>query len=177
MKIPLFSIVTIFLPILLLAQHTLSADTTKTIYKSLPTLKNYAISSSSLVSADTSWFKLGDKEVDEKTYRKYTKYTDNINKCKPCILLSYDTSENLLYKNVAYGDCRVGYWIEYYRNGKVKVTGHYKENATDNWENLFERGYCKQDGVWTYFNKSGLTIYAEIWKDGKLLKRVKRKGK
>lgn len=177
MKISLFFIVNIFCSIISLAQHVSATDTTKVFYKNLPTLKVYAISSSSMTSADTSWFKIEDKEVDEKTYRKFTRYKDYINKCKPCILLSYDTSENLVYKHIAYGDCRVGYWIEYYTSGKVKVIGHYKENITGNWENIFARGYCREDGVWTYFDKKGQIRYSEIWKEGKLLKRVKRKVK
>jgi len=177
MKFLLFFKVNIICPIILLAQHTAVTDTTKSIYKNLPVLKQYAVSSSALISADTSWFKLNDKEVDEKTYRKYTQYSDNINKCRPCILLSYDTSNNLLYKSIAYGDCRVGYWIEYYPNGKVKVIGHYKENASGNWENISDKGYCREDGFWTYFNKNGIITHSETWKEGKLVKKLKRKSK
>lgn len=176
MKILLTFIANIF-SVLLLAQYPLVTDTIKSSYKNLPVLKKYTISSSALISADTSWFKLGGKDVDEKTYRKYTQYLDYYDKCKPCVLLGYDTIGYLHYKNIAYGDCNVGYWIEYYPNGKVKVIGHYKENTTGNWENIFERGYCRQDGAWTYYDKRGILVNMEIWKNGKLLKRTKRKGK
>jgi hypothetical protein len=161
----------IFLSNILIAQEIARIDTTNSIYGSLPVLKEYAVSSSSLRSASTSWFKLNGKEVDEKTYQKYTQFSDNINKCKPCILLSYDTSENLLYKRITYGDCAVGYWIEYYPNGKVKVIGHYKENSSRKWENIFDNGYCRKHGSWIYFDKSGIRIRSEIWKEGKLEKK------
>ncbi len=138
-------------------------------------MKNYGISFSSMVSGDSSWFKIGDNEVDGKTYKKFTKYSHNIDKCRPCILLSYDTIENLRLKRITYGDCCVGYWIEYFANGRVKVLGHFKENTTGNWNNIFEKGYCREDGVWTYFNKNGKQLYSEIWKEGKLIKKIKSK--
>lgn len=177
MKQLLFLSLTIILPLVLVAQRLTVTDTTKSTYGNLPTFKVYAVSSSSMISADTSWFKLNDKEVDENTYRKYTQYLGNIDKCKPCILLSYDTSEHLLVKNITYGDCRVGYWIEYYPNGKPRVVGHYKENASGNWENIFARGYCREDGVWTYYSKNGIIKFFEIWKDGKMIKRLRSKTK
>jgi len=163
------------MPVTLLAQDFTRTDTTKTIYKNLSVLKQYAISSSAMRSADSSWFKINDKNVDSNTYKKFTQFSENANKCKPCILLSFDTSENLLFKRISYGDCTVGYWIEYYPNRKVKVVGHFKENASGNWDNLFDRGYCRQDGVWTYYNNKGLITSSEIWKDGRLVKRRLRK--
>jgi len=150
-------------------------DTSKTIYGDLPVLKHYTVSGSSMISADTSWFMINEKSVDSNTYKKFTQPVDNVDKCRPCILLGYDTSENLILKRVSYGDCTVGYWIEYYPNGKVKVIGHFKENMSSNWDNLFNRGYCRQDGVWNYYNKKGQITSSELWKDGKLLKSNKKK--
>lgn len=176
MKTSLYILVAIFwTPLSSLGQSSTKVDTTKTIYGNLPVLKQYAISSSSMTSADSSWFKINDNIVDSNTYKKFTQFSDNANKCKPCILLSFDTSENLLFKRVSYGDCSVGYWIEYFPSGKVKVIGHFKENASGNWDNLFDRGYCRQDGVWTYYNKRGLITSSEIWKNGKLVRRQLRK--
>lgn len=169
--------ITLVFPVILVAQKTDAIDTTKSFYRNLPILKHYAISASSITSADTSWFKINDGNVDEKTYKKYTQFIDNIDKCKPCILLGFDTSENLILKRVSYGDCTVGYWIEYYPSGKVKVIGHFKENKSGVWENLFDRGYCRQDGLWTYYNSKGAVIYSEIWKEGKLLKKTLKKMK
>ena len=158
-------------PIVLLGQNNFLIDTTKSIYGNIPTFKEYAISSSSLTSGDTSWYKLNNKVVDEKTYKKFTQFSDNINKCRPCILLSYDTSENLLFKRISYGDCTVGYWIEYYLNGKVKVIGHFKENSSGSWDNIFYRGFCRKDGNWIYFDENGNKTKSEIWKEGKLVKK------
>jgi antitoxin component YwqK of YwqJK toxin-antitoxin module len=167
----------ILFPVMAWGQKVLITDTLKSTYKDLQTLKTYAVNSSSLISADTSWFKLNDNNVDEKTYRKFSQYVSAYDQCRPCVMLSFDTSERLRYKSISYGDCRVGYWIEYYPDGKVKVIGHYKENETGNWDNLFARGYCREDGIWTYFNSKGSVTCSEIWKEGKRLKKTVAKRK
>jgi antitoxin component YwqK of YwqJK toxin-antitoxin module len=170
--------ITILLPLVPSAQKAPVTDTTRSVYKNLPTLKTYAVSSSSLSSADTSWFKINDKSVDETTYRKFTQFQGVYDNCRPCILLGYDINDRLLYKSIIYGgECQVGYRIEYYPNGKVKVIGHYKENDTGNWDELSERGYCVKDGVWTYFNNNGIATHSEIWKDGKFVEKVPVKKK
>jgi len=147
-------------------------DTTVSAYGNLPTLKTYSVSSSSLTSDDTSWFKIDGNNVDEKTYRKFGETIGVYDQCKPCVMLSFDTSERLLHKWIAYSECRIGYWIEYYPGGNVKVVGHYRENETANWNNLLERGYCIKDGTWTYFNEKGNVTRTEIWEKGKRIKTI-----
>jgi len=87
--------------------------------------------------------------------------------CTPCILLWYDTTETLLSKGIQYGDCRVGYWIDYYRNGKVKTIGHYKENPPG--------GFCSENGTWIYYKKDGSIHFYELWKNGVKVKKIIKK--
>ncbi|RZJ98507.1 MAG: hypothetical protein EOO46_25035 [Flavobacterium sp.] len=159
------------------AQMSSMADTTKSVYGDLPIIKTYGVSSSACFCGDSSWFKINDNYVDESTYRKFGETIENYSKCKPCVMLRFDISENLINKWIAYSECRVGYWIEYYKNGKVKAIGHFKENESGDWNNLVARGYCKEDGVWTFFNTKGVVIRTEIWKEGKLVKKVIAKKK
>src|SRR4051812_38726502 len=119
--------IVVTLPNMSWAQSIPITDTTKSVYGNLPTYKTYAVSSSACDCADSSWFQINDNYVDEKTYKKFGGTIAVYDQCTPCIILSFDTSGRLLSKRIAYSECRVGYRIEYYPNGKVKVIGHYKE--------------------------------------------------
>ena len=150
---------------------TTITDTTTSSYRNLVEKKFYRLSYSSQTRDGTTIYKINEKEVDKATYDKYNTTWANMETCKPCILLSYDYNDNLLYKGIQYTDCRVGFWIEYFSNGKVKIIGHYKENKKENWENAYSQGLCRKDGVWTYFNENGDKLYWESWEDGKLVKK------
>ncbi len=123
---------------------TLKTDTTKSVYKGLITKK---------LNSKSDAFKV-------------------IVSCRPCILLKYDSADRLIQKSIQYTDCPVGYFIKYFPNGKVKLVGHYKEIKTTNWDNIFDKGYCRPDGAWTYFNENGKELYSEYWKDGNFVKQV-----
>jgi hypothetical protein len=144
-------------------------DTTASVYKGLDTKKFYRIGFSSTVVNGVTTYEINDKVVSKTIYDRYHDTWENMATCKPCILLTYDINEKLLYKGIQYTDCRVGYFIEYFSNGKVKLIGHYKENESGNWEN----STCNnKDGAFTYFNEEGEELYTEIWKDSKFFKRI-----
>lgn len=126
-------------------------DTTKSVYKNLKTLK----------------YIQGDYDNNEKVMEE----------CTPCILKTYDGNGNLLTKGIEYEDCPCGFWIEYFPNGKVKLTGHYKENESNDWSNALEEGLCKRDGTFTHFNEKGEKLYSEYWKDGQFIKQVPKQTK
>jgi hypothetical protein len=132
---------------------------------------------SSLSQDNITTYKINGKEVDKATYEKYHDTWGTIETCKPCIVLAYDYNDKLLHKGIQYMDCPVGYWIEYFPNGKVKLIGHFKENEAGNWENAYERGFCREDGVWTYFNETGKQLFSEYWKDGQFIKQVPEQSK
>ena len=93
--------------------------------------------------------------------------------CCPCILKSYDENDVLLGEGVSCTDCGVGWFKKYYQNGKVKLSGQYKENPTKNWKSIAARGFCSVPiGQWTYFNDQGDSLYSEFWEDGKFIKQV-----
>jgi antitoxin component YwqK of YwqJK toxin-antitoxin module len=153
-------------------------DTTKSVYKGLATRKFYSVRYSSSSTNGVTTYKLNDKEVSKSTYDKYNNTWENMETCKPCILMTYDMNDKLLFKGIQYTDCAVGFWIEYYPNGKVKLIGHYKENITGDWTNAWERGFCsREDGVFTYYNDNGEELYSEYWKDGQFIKQVPEQSK
>jgi hypothetical protein len=152
---------------------TTITDTTKSIYKGISTRKFYGVGYSSSSTNGVTTYKINDKEVSEKTYNKYHDTWKNMENCKPCILETYDLNDHLYQKGIQYTDCAVGFWIEYYPNGKVKLIGHYKENPTGDWNNAWDRGFCSvKDGVFTYYNDKGEKLYSEYWSDGQFIKQV-----
>ncbi len=149
---------------------TTETDTTKWVYKNLETKKFYGVG---LLSGDGTNYKLNDKIIDKSVYDKYYSTWKNMTSCKPCILETYDANDILKWKGIQYTDCAVGFWIEYYTNGIVKVLGHYRENETGDWDSAFYKGYCiSPDGTWTYYNEHGQKRYSEYWKNGEFIKQV-----
>jgi antitoxin component YwqK of YwqJK toxin-antitoxin module len=152
-------------------------DTTKSIYNNLVTRKLYTVFQSSQTVDGVTTYKIDDKTVEKATYEKYNSTSKNVDLCKPCIIKAYNFYDKLVYKAIQYSDCIVGYYIEYFPNGNVKIIGHYKENESGNWQNIFDRGYCQMDGVWTYYDTNGKIRYSETWKDGDFLKQYPKQAK
>ena len=93
-----------------------------------------------------------------------------LNDCTPCYMKTLSPDDVLLYAGVQYTDCVVGNWTEYYPDGKIKLTGQYKENPTDNWNNIWKRGYCSvKEGTWTYYDENGKVMKTEKYKDNVLV--------
>jgi hypothetical protein len=120
--------------------------------------------------------KVNGRKVSKRTHEKYVSINDMKN-CCPCIRRYYDEFDKLLFEGVHCEDCRVGWFKEYYRNGNIKITGNYKENPTGDWNNIFDRGYCRKHGQWTYFNEIGDTLYSEFWENGEFVKQVPEQNK
>ena len=109
--------------------------------------------------------------MDKATYDKYHSVKENLGDCCPCILRTYDEHDILLREYVACTDCKVGDYREFYPDGSTKSTGHYKENHTGKWGNIWEKGYCSvKDGEFVYFNEKGEVSFSEFWKNGRLVK-------
>jgi antitoxin component YwqK of YwqJK toxin-antitoxin module len=144
-------------------------DTTKSIYTKLDTIKTYRINLSYETGPGYARYFANGVQVDKIIYDRYQVQTDNFLKCKPCYLKSYDINDVLVNASQSYGDCTVGISIDYYPNGAVKVLKHYKQNNSDDWTNLYKRGFCSvRSGKWTYYDLNGKIIKTENYKDGKL---------
>lgn len=152
-------------------------DTIKSTYSNLDTIIYYGVHLASGPGKDCNNFDLKKKKikyyvnckkVTEKKFLIYKNANTQIIKCKPCVLMTLSENGIIERVGVHYTDCRVGYWIEYYPNNKVKIIGHYKENDTGNWEKISDRGYCsKKDGIWTYYDENGKITKTEKYADGK----------
>ncbi len=148
-------------------------DTMKTIYKSLPVLKFYTITTETVTENGTVVYKAGGKVVDKATYDTYTSSTKSMAQCKPCIMETYDNNNKLASRAVKYLDCPVGYWINYYPSGKIRTIGHYRENESDVWDPLWDAGYCMKHGTWTEYDEKGKVIKREIYDFGNLKENKK----
>ena len=133
----------------------------------MDTSKMYGVS----MSYSNSKYKIDGEVVDEETYYSFiNKYKNNLKKCKPCYMKTYDKNDRLISEGHQYQDCYIGTWIEYHKNGRVKLTGNFKENKTKRWGNLWERGYCSDpEGTFIYYNESGEKTKTETYKDGKVI--------
>jgi hypothetical protein len=178
MKRAIYTILIWFICTLTFAQiDTTMTDTTKSVYKGLLTKKFYKVNYSSSLINGVTVYKINNNEVTKSNYDKYHDNWINMETCKPCILKTYDINNKLLYKGIQYTDCRVGFWIEYFPNGKVKLIAHYKENESSDWNNAWNRGFCKLDGACTYFNDKGQINYTEYWKQGEFIKQIPEQTK
>jgi antitoxin component YwqK of YwqJK toxin-antitoxin module len=130
---------------------------TDTNNKILPVKKFYSVSLGYDQIGEKYTYRLNDKEVSKAVYDKYNTVWMNIDKCRPCVLESYDENDILLTKGVQFTDAQQGFWIEYYPNGKVKLVGNFK-------------GLSKKHGTWTYFDDAGTVTKIEIYRNDKLIR-------
>ncbi|MDD2984358.1 MAG: hypothetical protein PHQ74_13315 [Crocinitomicaceae bacterium] len=165
------TLITIFLTIAF--GQVFGQSGSSTIYKALETKKFYSVRLSSQTTNGKGTYEVNGKKVSKSTYDKYQSTWKNMETCCPCILKSYDENDVLIREAVSCTDCDVGVFKEFYPNGKVKLSGRYKEYPSENWDDIWARGFCSvPDGQWTYFNEKGDTLYSEFWKDGKFIKQV-----
>lgn len=160
-------------------EYSFGQNDTNSAYKKLRTIKYYAVNTYYQKTRKKRFlgynklYKVNDKLVGRRTYKKYVRKNKKIDNCCPCILKAFDESDTLLWVAVSCTDCIVGWYKLYYRNGKIKVAGQYKENPTKNWKDIYDRGYCNvKHGKWEYFNELGDTIYSEFWNNGLFLKQT-----
>ncbi len=171
-----FTLIWIILTIAL-GQAFGQSDST-TVYKGLDTKKFYSVGLSSQTTNGKGTYEVNNKMVSKSTYDKYQSTWKNMETCCPCVLKSYDENDILISETVSCTDCGVGWFKYYYKNGKVKLSGFYKENPTGDWTDIWDRGYCSiPNGQWTYFNKNGDTLYTEIWENGTFIKQVPEQPK
>lgn len=148
-------------------------DTMRSIYKDLPVLKFYTITTETVTENGAVVYKAGGKVVDKATYDTYFNSTKNMSQCKPCIMETYDSNNKLASRAVKYLDCPVGYWLNYYPSGKIKTIGHYRENESDVWDPLWDAGFCMKHGSWTEYDENGKVTTFEIYDFGNLKEKKK----
>jgi antitoxin component YwqK of YwqJK toxin-antitoxin module len=147
---------------------------TSGIYKGLETRKYYLVDLQSLIQDGKAiYYKVNGKIVSKSTFDKFESTNKNMDGCCPCILKKYDVNDVLIREVVSCTDCGVGWFRYYYPNGKVSLSGQYKENPSGNWKGIWSRGFCSVlNGQWTYFSEEGDTLYSEYWNNGKFIKQL-----
>jgi hypothetical protein len=169
-----YSVSTLIL--ILFCFNLIGQNDSSSIYKNLQIKKTYNVGLTSTTTGGRSVYKVNDKIVSKDVYDNYKKGVDAINECCPCILKTYDEKDVLLNEYVSCGDCPVGYYNEFYPDGKLKIKGQFKENPTENWKDIYGRGYCHvTDGKWLYYNEKGQGHYlhhVEVWDKGKFIKQI-----
>ena len=148
------------------------------VYKNLEIKKFYSVRASSSTRGGKTTYKVNNKIVTQEKYDKYHGTWKDMETCCPCILKSYNENDILLSEAVSCTDCVVGYYKEFYPNGKLKLKGQFKENPTNNWEDIYKRGYCSvEDGKWLYYNNKGQINYIEIWDNGNFIEQKPKSKK
>lgn len=139
----------------------------KSVYSRLDTLKFYDVELEVETFHGRTTYWVDRKEVGKDKYDYYDFHWKNVDRCTPCFLKIYDTDEKLLKEGVQYGDCNIGVWTEYFRCGKVKLKGRYKENNTGDWFEIWTKGLCSvKNGIWIYYNEQGIVLYTEKYVNG-----------
>ncbi len=158
--------------ILLLMSVALNAqkEVPQTVYKNLPVKKFYTAFTETATVNGKTIYKANGKEISKDKYDAMVASRSSIAECTPCMLETYDENGKLSMKAVQYKDCYVGSFTAYYPSGKIKTTGHYRENETDTWEPLWDNGYCIKHGIWTEFDEKGKVIKTENYNFGNLKK-------
>jgi hypothetical protein len=155
-----------------LGQVTAQSDSL-TVYKNLDTSKYYDVKLSAISINGGATYEANRKIISKTTYDKYDSLKKNRMNCAPCILETYDENDLLLQKSVSCTHCFVGWFEAYFPNGNLKVKGSYKENPTDDWEDIWKSEYCSvKHGKWTYFSEIGDSLYSEYWDNGSFIKQI-----
>lgn len=132
-------------------------------YGRLDTLATYAVTLQAETGPGYARYYVNGAEVRKVVYEGYKKFWDNVARCKPCYLKTYDEDDNLISEAVQYTDCVVGSYTAYHRNGRVKEKGQYRENRSGDWKNIFARGYCRPTGRWTHYDEEGKPVRTETF--------------
>ncbi len=142
-------------------------ETNRSIYKKLDTLKFYDVELEVETWHGRTTYWVDRKEVDKKTYETFDHYWTNVDRCKPCFLQTYEKDGRLTKEGVQYGDCQIGAWTEYHKNGKMKLKGRYKENDTNDWEEIWTKGLCSvKHGLWILYDEEGNVLGMEKYVNG-----------
>ena len=160
----LLSAAFIFLAIL---RGDTQVETTKSNYGKLDTLVFYDVELEVETYHGRTTYWVDRKEVSKKTYDTFNYHWENVDRCKPCFLKTLEKDGRLLKEGVQYGDCNIGVWTEYYPNGKVKLRGHYKENDTGDWFEIWTKGLCSvKHGIWVLYDMEGNIVGMEKYVNG-----------
>lgn len=147
-----------------------SQDDRKVNYAKMDTIQIYDVNLS--YYADISGreeFFVNDVQVDKQRYEKYDSFKKTQN-CCPCVVEHLTIHDTLISRATECRTCRVGDYTEYYPNGNFKCLGKYKQNDTENWQSLRNRGLCDiKTSEWVYFDVHGDTLYIEKWNNGEFI--------
>lgn len=151
---------------------------TGTVYGPLSAKKFYSVSLSSYAEGRITVYEVNGRRVNRGIYQKYESAWKNMETCCPCLLKVYDENDLLLKEYAACTDCVVGVYREFYEDGKLKLEGHYKENPSRNWNNIWARGYCSvPHGEFIYYNTDGKLSHKEFWEAGSFVKQSPESGR
>ena len=128
------------------------------------TIKSYDI----FLEGGSNGYFIDGQRVPKGRYDYYKKIFDQIGTCTPCWVKDYNLSEELISEGLYYTDCPIGKMIDYYSTGIIKAQGNYKPNPTNNWANWYQKGGCRKEGEWKYYDENGTLIKIENYRDGKL---------
>ncbi len=142
-------------------------------YANFRVQKYYQVNLKETQKGKKSKYFVNDRRISKSEFEKFNSDKDRIGNCIPCIVERYNENDILIKQAYQYTDCYIGFYKEFYPNGKIKKEGQFKENLTEDWEDLSERGLCsKKTGKWIFYSENGDTLYSEFWGNGEFIKQV-----
>ncbi len=162
----------------IIASVSLQAQTGNTVYGQLDTIKVLALNCFHSEGAGATRYLVNGREVDSLEHAECLKNYQLIKSCQPCWLNTYDEEGRLLIQMVAYGDCGVGAYREYYPSGQLKVKGHFQETwAKDDHGKARVTACSARHGSWTYYHQDGSFWYDETWRNDRFIEQVPNQGR
>lgn len=122
-----------------------------------------------VISGGSGGYFLNNERIPKARYEQYKKILDQIDYCTPCWMKDYNLEEELVSEGLYYTDCAVGEIIEYFPSEIIKAKGEFKSNPTDDWKGWYQKGGCKKEGTWKYYDEKGNLLKTETFKDGQLV--------
>lgn len=135
--------------------------------KTFDTLRSYDVFLEERITPFGIAYMCNGAEVTKTRYLEFKKYWNASVDCKPCLLYTYNSKDQIKHIAFQYEDCLCGTYKEFYPEGGVKVEGQFLENPTENWISMRNRGLCnRRSGIWTYYLPNGAFEKSEEYKNG-----------
>ena len=129
----------------------------------IDTIINYSVG----LSSNNDSYNMNGKEITKENYEHFRGNTfEEAQNCCPCIFVSKDINEKVLYDYFGCAECQMGFYHTYFPNGKLKVSGLYKEIDSNKLESSNFSSLCSiKNGKWIYYDSLGHEMYTKYWEN------------
>lgn len=149
----------------LAAQNVLAQDVS-----SPDTIVTYDVNLDAGMTTLGKQYRANGQVISKEKYDMYKLHWENSLKCAPCILKTLDASGHPKSEAYSYMDCFIGYYKEFYPDGKIKVEGQFLNFETSSDRSQYENRKCNiRTGQWIYYGANGNKELIENYENGVLI--------